>query len=227
MSSSVNSPTSSTRDRGGDERTATAEVPASGQRVDDGYREDRNSVAVTGQKRDDGVRWGPIWAGVIVALAVFLVLEFLFFALGWLNLDPGANDPGSSAGIVSGILGLVAFFIGGLTAGKTAMWRDIPNGVLHGVVVAALGLTLIVLLSLLGGGALLGTAGNFASQLSTLNAPNVTDAQLEQAITATRHAAGWTALGLGLAVAAAALGGLAGARMHPGDDKEDDLRTVR
>ena len=34
----------------------------------------------------DRVRWGPVWAGAIVALTTYLVLQLLFFAVGWLTL---------------------------------------------------------------------------------------------------------------------------------------------
>jgi hypothetical protein len=43
-----------------------------------------------------------------------------------------------------------------------------------------------------------------------------------------RHSAGWTALGLGAAVAAAAIGGIAGSKMWPGRRNTDtaDHRTA-
>lgn len=65
------------------------------------------NVAV-GAERKDGVRWGPIWAGLLTALTTFILLELLFSALGWLTLDPGEEDSGNSAAIVTGILALVA-----------------------------------------------------------------------------------------------------------------------
>nr|MBA2715963.1 hypothetical protein [Propionibacteriales bacterium] len=84
------------------------------------YSDDSGPVNVAvGAERQDGVRWGPIWAGLLTALTAFILLELLFFAFGWLTLDPGENDPGNSSGLVTGILALVAFFLGGLVAGAT------------------------------------------------------------------------------------------------------------
>ncbi len=47
-----------------------------------------------------------------------------------------------------------------------------------------------------------------------------------QALNAARQTAGWTALGLGLAVVATALGGMAGSKIRPGR-KAIDARTAR
>jgi hypothetical protein len=65
------------------------------------------------EDRRDRVRWGPIWAGVLAVLTVFIVLQLLFFALGWLDLGfNGAAGTGATAGIVTGVLALIAFFVG-------------------------------------------------------------------------------------------------------------------
>ena len=97
------------------------------------YREpsndDRGPVNVAvGAERKDGVRWGPIWAGLLTALTTFILLELLFYSLGWLTLDPGEEDSGNSTAIVTGILALVAFFLGGLIAGATALWKGLFSG---------------------------------------------------------------------------------------------------
>jgi hypothetical protein len=68
------------------------------------------------EDRRDRVRWGPIWAGAAVVLTVFVVLQLLVFALGWLDLGFN-NGSGTTAGIVTGVLALIAFSVGGLTAG--------------------------------------------------------------------------------------------------------------
>ncbi|WP_298993153.1 hypothetical protein [uncultured Pseudokineococcus sp.] len=165
----------------------------------------------------DQVRWGAVWAGLVVAVATFLLLEVAFFALGWLTLDPGQPDPGSSADLVTGLIGLAAFFLGGLTAAATARWKSVDTGLLHGILVWALGLVVFVLLALLGGGALLGSVGSIAAQFVSLdqvsaNAPSV---QVDDAVATARSTAAWAALGLGLAVAASAIGGLVGAKFWP------------
>ena len=172
------------------------------------------------EDRRDRVRWGPIWAGVAVVLTVFIVLQLLFFALGWLDLGVN-NGSGTLAGIVTGVLALIAFFIGGLTAGASTMWREAGDGMLHGVLVWALSLLGILALALLGGSALLGPLSTLISQAPDAAGQATQAAQNAninpvQALDTARHTAGWTALGLGAAVAAAALGGVAGSKIWPG-----------
>ena len=171
----------------------------------------------SGQPEDhrDRVRWGPVWAGTAVVLTVFVVLQLLFFALGWLDL--GTNGSGVATGIVTGVLALVAFFVGGLTAAATTMWRNAGDGMLHGVLVWALSVLGILGLLLIGGGALLGPLASLLS--SAPGAAQGVDIDPAQALAAARHTAGWTALGLGLAVAAAALGGIAGSKIWPGRNR--------
>ncbi|MEJ5947024.1 hypothetical protein WDZ17_17165 [Pseudokineococcus basanitobsidens] len=174
------------------------------------------AVTVPGQTGDQ-VRWGAVWAGLVVAVATFLLLEVGFFALGWLTLDPGQPDPGSSADLVTGLIGLAAFFLGGLTAAATARWRSVDTGLLHGILVWALGLVVFLLLALLGGGALLGSVGRIAAQLISLSqvTAEVPSVQLDQAVETARSTAAWAALGLGLAVVASAVGGLVGSKAWP------------
>ena len=178
--------------------------------------------------RRDQTRWGPVWAGLIVALSTFLLLELLFFAFGWLT--PGASGAGVGAPIVTALIGLFAFFLGGLIAGATAMWRGVGAGMLHGLLVWALGVVSFLLITVLGGGALFGSLGEVITQTSALQRANVPDIQAAQAVSAIRDTAGWAALGLGLSLAASVLGGLVGAKMWPrkktDDDREQAPRVV-
>src|SRR5690348_14526972 len=79
---------------------------------------DRTAVA------RDRVRWGPIWAGLLTTLSLFLLLELMAYAFGWLTLGSGAgNFPAGAtrtAAWVTGIIGLISFFLGGLLTGATA-----------------------------------------------------------------------------------------------------------
>lgn len=176
------------------------------------------------QDRRDRVRWGAIWAGVLAVVSVFIVLQLLFFALGWLDLGfNGADGSGTTAGIVTGVLALIAFFVGGLLAGASTMWRGAGDGLLHGVLVWALSVLGILALALIGGSALLGPLAQLVGQAahSGVQAPNVR-IDPSQALDAARQTAGGTALGLGLAVAAAALGGTVGSKIWPGKNKHHD-----
>ena len=170
------------------------------------------------EDRRDRVRWGPIWAGAAIVMTVFIVLLLLFFALGWLDLGlNGGDGAGVSARIVTGVLALIAFFVGGLTAGSSTMWRRADDGLLHGVLVWALSVLGILALALVSGSALLGPLASFASQApdAAPAAQNV-DVDRVQALNIARDTAGWTALGLGAAAAAAAIGGVTGSKIWPG-----------
>ncbi|SDQ04730.1 permease [Quadrisphaera sp. DSM 44207] len=185
------------------------------------------NVTVEAERRDR-VRWGPVWAGLIVVLPTFLVLELIALALGWLDLAPGE---GGGGGIVTGIIGLLAFFLGGLTAGATAMWRGADDGLLHGILVWALGVVAILLLTLLGGGALFGSLASAATEVVNLQqvgqAAQGVDVDPAQAAETARTAGGAAALGLGATIVASALGGLLGAKMWPRKkDVENDTVTV-
>jgi len=184
-------------------------------------------------QRGDQVRWGPVWAGVVVALPTFLLGIMIFLALGVLD---SSGVSGTTGGIVTAIIALAALFLGGLTAAATAMWRGLSTGLLHGILVWALSIVAILGLTLLGGGAVLGSAGNIASQLvdpaavsgavagaDASDVPEVTAADQEQARETAQSAASYAVLGLGLTFIAAAAGGLVGAKFWP---RKKDLRTT-
>ena len=164
--------------------------------------------------RWDRVRWGPVWAGTLVVVTIYLVLQLLFFALGWLDLGFEGTDAGAAAGIVSGVLALIAFFLGALAAGACALWRGAADGVVNGLMVWALSVVGILALAVFGGTAMLGPLSQFATQMSDVQ-QQVTQVDPQQALAAARETAGWAVLGLGLAAAAAALGGMAGAKLWP------------
>ncbi|WP_205525394.1 hypothetical protein [Pyxidicoccus trucidator] len=82
--------------------------------------------------------WSSILGGAFVALGIWILLYSLGLALGLSSVDPG--DPGSarSAGIGTGIWSLIApliaLFVGGYVASRTAGVVDKMGGALHGVV---------------------------------------------------------------------------------------------
>ncbi|MGH4025861.1 MAG: hypothetical protein ACRDRV_14895 [Pseudonocardiaceae bacterium] len=147
---------------------------------------------------------------------MFVVLQSLFVAFGWLALDFGSRG-NTAASIVSGVLALVAFFVGGLVAGSLAAWGDTNNGLAHGVLTWALTIVVMVALALFGGGAILGSLGNLMAQVVALQQLGARGGgfDLAQAVQVLRQTAGWTALALGLAAAAAAAGGAVGSRIGP------------
>jgi hypothetical protein len=152
--------------------------------------------------RRDAVRWGPIWAGALITLATYLVLQLFFFAVGVLDFGIAGTRGAITSTVVSAVLGLIAFFVGGLVAGAAGLWTGRKEGLLQGVSMWALTVAGFVALHVVGGGELFGWA-------ATVGSP------------AARAAAGWAALGLGLSVLVAALGGMVGSRMRPQGDRPD------
>jgi len=197
------------------------------------YRDDHDSVrpvnVAVGAERQDGVRWGPIWAGLLTALTTFILLELLFFALDWLTLGPvGSVD---TSGWVTGILALVAFFLGGLVAGATAIWKGMGSGLLHGFMVWALGVVAFIALTFFGGSALLGSFGDLTNQLGigpqqVQSTTSVSGTEADQITRTAKDAATPAFWGLFLPLAASMLGGLIGSKIWP-RRKDSDPETVQ
>lgn len=115
----------------------------------------------------DRIRWGPIVAGVVTAFAVLLFLTVLGIALGISALG-GDNNPGTwgtAAGIWGGLSLLVAFFVGGWMAARSAATLSESDGPLNGFITGAA--TLLVLLWL-ATTALTGALGFFASTVTSI-----------------------------------------------------------
>ena len=193
-----------------------------GQPTDEMVPQSRNARHANTSAPDrlqDRVHWGPIWAGVVVALPVYLVLQLLFFALSILDLGVDGEGQSTTTSIVSAVLALIAFFVGGLMAGSTAASRDSDEGLLHGVLTWAVGIVAILGLALLGAGALLGNLSTVVSQSGGLQQQAGQAGQAAgqidpaQALQAAQQGAGWAALALGLTVIAAALGGMTGQKI--------------
>ncbi|WP_435746101.1 hypothetical protein [Nocardioides sp. SYSU DS0663] len=163
----------------------------------------------------DRVRWGPLWAGVLVTIASFLVMQLAIFAA---DLFGSQGDAGTW---LTAAAALIAFFLGGLVAGATALWHSVSDGLFNGIILWAFATVGLVLLALLGGGALLGPISTVASdlvQVQEANLDNVSSDQVSQALDSARTAAGWSLLGLLLALLSSAAGGAVGAKIWPGRD---------
>lgn len=183
---------------------------------------------VSSGERRDRVRWGPVWAGLVVALAVNVLLQLALVATGALGLDVEGTQVVDGA-ILSAIAALVALFVGGLVTGASSMWRHASDGVFHGIVMWSLAVVAILLLSVLGSGLALGAATNVANELG------IGDTDIEQATEdieaqdvseRAQSAAGNVLLALGLTVAAAAAGGAAGAKMWPPKNSREAGRDI-
>jgi hypothetical protein len=173
-------------------------------------RDESAQITNTVDQHLDRMRWGPVWAGLLITLLTFAVLELAFH---WLTFQQNQAD--SATGWISGLIGMVAFFLGGITAGSTVMWRDVTSGVLHGILVWALTTVGIILFTLFGGGALFGAVADVFTQVASLQDPNLSDVQLDEIAGAVRSAAGWALLGLIVSLVSATLGGAIGVKIWP------------
>ncbi|MDP9380969.1 MAG: hypothetical protein M3Q29_12640 [Chloroflexota bacterium] len=176
----------------------------------------------------DRVRWGPIWAGLLSALSLWLLGNVLALAIGASSVEPGVADAGTAARITGWappILGLLAFLFGGWVAARTAAVRGTANGVFNGFLVWALGTLLTLALAAFGLGQLLGVAGDFAGQIGRLGRDalgNVDPEQFarnQQRIAENVQNTAWATFGaLGLPALASTIGGWLGARKEHGRD---------
>lgn len=182
---------------------------------------DHGTTGTTGDVRHDRIRWGAVWTGVLTTIALYIVLQLLFNALGLLDL--GNEGSGTTRAVVSGVLALVAFFLGGMAAGASALWRRANDGMINAVVTWAATVVALLLLAVIGGGALAGSLADVVVQNVDAQgaAAGVDPAQVAETA---RQSAGWAALALGLTVVASALGGSMGAKMWPGKGERDSDR---
>ena len=177
------------------------------------------SPPTTTDVRHDRIRWGAVWTGVLTTLSTYIVLQLLFFALGWLDLGVNGAD-GSTRAIVSGVLALIAFFLGGAAGGASALWHRANDSMVNGVVTWAATVIALLGIALVGGGALAGSLADTATQFIDLRAAGA-GVDVSEATRTARQTAGGTALGLGLSMVAAAVGGSIGAKLWPGRGHRD------
>jgi hypothetical protein len=96
------------------------------------------------------VSWGAIFAGVVVALVVQVLLTMLGVGIGIATLDPGAggNPAASTFSVVTGlwyvVSGILAAFAGGYIAARMSGKTAATTGALHGLTTWAF-TTLLVL----------------------------------------------------------------------------------
>lgn len=168
--------------------------------------------------RRDRIRWGPVWAGVVTAVGAYLFLQLALIESGLVDF----TDDVTGDAILSAIAAIIAFFVGGLTVGATAMWQAADDGVLHGIVMWFAALVALLVLSSIGGGVALGSI-DAGDTFDDLSAGEFDDDASDTA----QEAAANALLGLTVGLAAAAAGGAAGAKMWPKDDAFIETARVR
>src|SRR5829696_9060158 len=109
--------------------------------------------------RRDRVRWGPVWAGAVVAVATYLLLELGLLAADALEAEVGGRGGLPDGALLTVLAAALAFLLGGVVAGASFAHRDVEDGVLHGLLVWAVGIAIFLLLAVLSTGLALGTLG--------------------------------------------------------------------
>lgn len=156
------------------------------------------------------LRWGPIWAGLLTAVGIFFLASLLAVAIG-LQAAPGQEDVedlGIVAVIVTSLIALVSFFVGGFVASWSAGISDTGRSLVNGFLVWALWLVAVAVLAALGIGSFAGAMGELFGQIDQ---PSV-DVEPDVLIASLRDSSWSSFLALGLTALAAMLGGTVGAR---------------
>ena len=168
------------------------------------------------------VQWGPIIAGVLTSIATLLILSVLGLAIGASVFEP--RDAGESIGTGAAIWGalsaIVAFFLGGWVAAKTAAVGGPGSGMINGLMVGATILALLLWLVGSGIASIVGAIGSNIVDIANLAQDQGQTAQQaqqqaqtadpQQAFENVRDSAWGTLAGLLLPLIAAAVGGWLG-----------------
>lgn len=161
------------------------------------------------------VRWGAIWAGLLTAIGIFMLLTTAAIAIGAVAVDSGAEGETAStaSGIASAVIALLAFLAGGFVAGRTSGVVGRGYGALNGFLVWALGVVIILGLAAMGLGALFGAAGDLFAQYQQMGSPQPQgDVDEAAVIEGIRNGSIGAFLGMLAPAVAATVGGLLGSR---------------
>ncbi|HVL54307.1 MAG TPA: YrzE family protein [Vitreimonas sp.] len=161
-------------------------------------------VTVVATDDDRSLHWGPIVAGLVTSLSVFILLSLLAIGIGFGTMTPDQGQPEAIATIVTSIIALLSFFLGGFVAAWSARAMDPGRGALYGFLVWATWLIVLLVMSGLGLGSLFGEMGG---TLGNVRAPDLTPEQIFDALST---GALGSFFALALAALAAALGGIVG-----------------
>ena len=181
---------------------------------DSGPIGDVGDAAWVGNGRRDRVRWGAVWAGLITAIATFLLLSTAAVAIGAQAVESGAQADESSmaSAIASGVIALLAFLVGGFVAGKAAGVLGRGYGALNGFLVWALGIVLILALAAFGLGSLFGASGDLFSQYRQMGQPQPENVDPNAVVEGIRNGSIGALIAMLLPAIAATVGGLLGSR---------------
>jgi hypothetical protein len=116
------------------------------------YRTHETPFAVSSWLGTEGMKvsWGGVFAGVLVALGVSMLLATLGVAIGISAVDPSdvnSSAIGIGAAIWGGLQLLVALFIGGMVATRVGAVIDRTTGFFEGVLVWVVSIVLMTYLA--------------------------------------------------------------------------------
>jgi hypothetical protein len=175
----------------------------------------------------DRVRWGPILAGLVVALSSQLILSGLGAAIGLSSIAGSgaprtiAGDVGTGVGIWSIISLFISLFLGGWVTARSCGPMNRSTALLNGAILwgTTLALSSWLLASGVSGafGVLASNAGDIANQAQQGNIPVPTDpnltAQQTRDVAGNAAKVGWSfTLGSLLGLVASLIGSSLGAR---------------
>jgi heme A synthase len=185
-------------------------------------RVDETVPAVDAVQMKNRVQAAPIIAGVLTAIAAMLILTVLGLAVGSSALEPrDVGDKVATGAAIWGVISaIIAFFLGGWVAAKSAAVAGVPSGVLNGVMVGVAALVLVLWLASSGVSGLVGALGtNITDIINAARNSGITTSDVQQqaqqvdtqaAFNAVKDSAWWTLAGLVLPLIASAIGGWAG-----------------
>jgi len=173
-----------------------------------------SEAAASVSRIGDLVRWGPIWAGLLLALSIQLVLGSIGLAVILTVYDPTAANfaqrTAATLSIWSAVAALIALFVGGYVAGRMAAVLGFRNGLVQGSMVWALAVVIGMILGIAGVGGVLSmiTLGNIMQALQ------LGGQEARRVASIAAGSAWWFVIGAVIAWAAAAAGGVLGAAAH-------------
>lgn len=151
------------------------------------------------------LQWGPIVAGLVITLTTFLMLSLLAAGLGLAVVNADGGTPTAVATVVTSIIALVAFFLGGFVAAWGGRASNGARGALYGFLVFSTWMIVVLVLSGMGLSSLFGEIG---AVMGNIQAPELSQQEILDALSTGAIGA---FLALALAGLAAALGGAVGA----------------
>jgi hypothetical protein len=192
--------------------------------------QERASVPTAIAEYRDRVRWGPIIAGLVIALCLQLILSALGTAIGATGIAnsgaprTNADNVGTAVGIWSIVSLLISLFLGGLVTSRASGPLNKNTALLNGAVLWAATLTIGAFLVTSGVsgtfGVVASNAGDIINQAQQsganlpTNAPNVSAQQARDIASNISKVSGLFALGSLFGLIASMIGSSVGNTRH-------------